>query len=303
MYSMQDALKELGVYEDGTIHPGGPFSAKVNDGDFTDEADGLLHCGKCGEAKQLKLPIPETLWDKLGESRIVFRACACRRAEAAIEEEVKREAERIDNIKKLRRRGIEDERYLKCTFESDDRREAKIRETCLNYVKKWEEVKEKNIGLAFVGDVGTGKTFYAASIANAIIDKGVAAIITTIPALHTSMSANYGENRDFILNQIRSIPLLVLDDVGVERATPAAMENTYTIINERYKAKRPLIITTNISKAEILNPTTEHEKRIYDRICEMCPAIIQPKIKRRRAISEDKRREALSILTGGDDRQ
>ena len=283
---------------DKVLHMIGADSAGVNDGDYTDEADGLLHCGKCGEAKQLKLPIPETLWDKLGETRVVFRACACRRAELHLEEEVRREAERLDNIKKLRRRGIEDEKYLECTFERDDRQEVKIRETCLKYVEKWEEVKETNIGLAFVGDVGTGKTFYAAAIANAMIDKGVAAIITTIPALHTAMIANYGENRDFILNQIRSIPLLVLDDVGVERSTPTAMENTYTIINERYKAKKPLIITTNISKAEMLNPATEHEKRIYDRIVEMCPAFIQPKLKRRHAISEGKRREALNLLMG-----
>ena len=276
----------------------GADNAGVNIGDYMDEADGLLHCKKCGEAKQLKLPIPETLWDKLGETRVVFRACACRRAELHLEEEVRREAERLDNIKKLRRRGIEDEKYLECTFERDDRQEVKIRETCLKYVEKWEEVKETNIGLAFVGDVGTGKTFYAAAIANAMIDKGVAAIITTIPALHTAMIANYGENRDFILNQIRSIPLLVLDDVGVERSTPTAMENAYTIINERYKAKKPLIITTNISKAEMLNPATEHEKRIYDRIVEMCPAFIQPKLKRRHAISEGKRREALSLLMG-----
>ncbi len=276
----------------------GAFKVTENDGDYTDEADGLLHCGKCGEAKQLKLSIPETLRDKLGETRIVYRTCACRRAEVALEEEVKREAERLDNIKKLRRRGIEDEKYLECTFDKDDRQEVKIRETCLKYVEKWEEVKETNIGLAFVGDVGTGKTFYAAAIANAMIDKGVAAIITTIPALHTAMIANYGENRDFILNQIRSIPLLVLDDVGVERSTPTAMENAYTIINERYKAKKPLIITTNISKAEMLNPATEHEKRIYDRIVEMCPAFIQPKLKRRHAISEGKRREALNLLMG-----
>ena len=284
---------------DKVLHMIGADSAGVNDGDYTDEADGLLHCGKCGEAKQLKLPIPETLWDKLGETRVVFRACACRRAELHLEEEVRREAERLDNIKKLRRRGIEDEKYLECTFERDDRQEVKIRETCLKYVEKWEKVKETNIGLAFVGDVGTGKTFYAAAIANAMIDKGVAAIITTIPALHTAMIANYGENRDFILNQIRSIPLLVLDDVGVERSTPTAMENAYTIINERYKAKKPLIITTNISKAEMLNPATEHEKRIYDRIVEMCPAFIQPKLKRRHAISEGKRREALNLLMGG----
>lgn len=277
----------------------GADSANVNDGDYVDEADGLLHCGKCGEAKQLKLAIPETLRDKLGDTRLVFRACACRRAELHLEEEVRREAERLDNIKKLRRRGIEDEKYLECTFDRDDRQEVQIRETCLKYVQKWEEVKETNIGLAFVGDVGTGKTFYAAAIANAIIDKGVAAIITTIPALHTAMIANYGENRDFILNQIRSIPLLVLDDVGVERSTPTAMENAYTIINERYKAKKPLIITTNISKAEMLNPATEHEKRIYDRIVEMCPAFIQPKLKRRHAISEGKRREALNLLMGG----
>lgn len=276
----------------------GEGSAGVNIGDYMDEADGLLHCKKCGEAKQLKLPIPETLWDKLGETRVVFRACACRRAELHLEEEVRRETERLDNIKKLRRRGIEDEKYLECTFERDDKQEAQIREICLKYVNKWDEVKEQNIGLAFVGDVGTGKTFYAAAIANAIIDKGVAAIITTIPALHTGMTANYGENRDFILNQIRSIPLLVLDDVGVERSTPTAMENAYTIINERYKAHKPLIITTNVSKAEMLNPSTEHEKRIYDRIQEMCPAFIQPKLKRRRAISEGKRREALSLLMG-----
>ena len=86
----------------------GAGSAGVNDGDYVDDATGLLHCGKCGEAKQLILAIPEALMDRLGETRVVWRACACRRAEVAREEEVKREAERLDNIKKLRRRGIED---------------------------------------------------------------------------------------------------------------------------------------------------------------------------------------------------
>lgn len=265
-------------------------------GDYTDSADGLLHCGTCKEPKQLRLTMPETIAEALGKERIVYRSCACQRARIQAEEEARQQQEAQRHIDQLRKKGLANNQYQECTFAADDQSEPKIRDMCLRYVEQRKQIIAENIGMAFVGDVGTGKTFWAAAIANALIDQGVEALMTTIPQLTAAMTADYGDDREYVLNQIRRVPFLILDDVGFERNTSFAMEKAYEIVNERYKAKKPLIITTNISKEELQNPSGIADTRIYDRLIEMCPAIVEVKGKRRRGIAESKRRVAVDIL-------
>ena len=64
--------------------------------------------------------------------------------------------------------------------------------------------------------------------------------------------------------------LLVIDDLGVERNTEYAMEQMFTVIDSRYRSKKPLIVTTNLKLEEIKNPPDLAHARIYDRILERC---------------------------------
>lgn len=64
--------------------------------------------------------------------------------------------------------------------------------------------------------------------------------------------ASYDEERrhevpEAIDDELDRWPVLVLDDFGVEQATPNAARLIYGIVNRRYNAKLPLIITTNVA--------------------------------------------------------
>ena len=271
---------------------------REQEGDYTDGTDGLLHCGTCKEPKQLRLTMPENIADALGKERIVYRSCACQRARIQAEEDAFKQQEAHRRIEQLRKKGLANSQYKECTFAADDQTEPKIRDMCLRYVEQRKKIMAENIGMALVGDVGTGKTFWAAAIANALIDQGMEALMTTIPQLTAAMTADYGDEREYVLDQIRRVPFLILDDVGFERNTSFAMEKAYEIVNERYKAKKPLIITTNMSKEELQNPSGLTDTRIFDRIIEMCPAIVEVRGKRRKGIAEGKRLVARDILFG-----
>ena len=68
--------------------------------------------------------------------------------------------------------------------------------------------------------------------------------------------------------------LLVIDDLGVERNTEYAMEQMFTVIDSRYRSKKPLIVTTNLKLEEIKNPPDLAHARIYDRILERCAPVL-----------------------------
>ena len=62
----------------------------------------------------------------------------------------------------------------------------------------------------------------------------------------------------------------MIDDLGAERETEYALEQIYTVIDERYKARKPLIVTTNLSFEQLKHPEDVEHSRIYDRIIEIC---------------------------------
>lgn len=64
--------------------------------------------------------------------------------------------------------------------------------------------------------------------------------------------------------------LLIIDDLGAERSSEYALENVFSVIDRRYRSRRPLIVTTNLPLPRIKTETDIEKRRIYDRILEMC---------------------------------
>lgn len=252
--------------------------------------DGLLYCGACHTRRQMRLDVP-----MIGE-RIVPVMCKCDIERKEAEEAQRRAAEEADRIKRLRKVGITTGDYAAMNFNADDGSDPKIGGIIRRYVEKRGEMLEKNIGLLLHGGTGGGKTFWASCIANAMIDNGVSAMITTVPALISSMSADFEANKAHVLDQIAYTRFLVLDDIGFERQTSYAAEKMFEIIDARYRAGRPLIVTTNLSLEEIKNPSSMEYKRVFDRIIEMCTPLHVSADGRRQAIAREKSSEARRIL-------
>ena len=75
---------------------------------------------------------------------------------------------------------------------------------------------------------------------------------------------------DKLITQLNRAKLLIIDDLGAERGTDFALEKVYNIVDSRYRAKKPVILTTNLTLKEMKEATDIRYSRIYDRIFEVC---------------------------------
>jgi len=109
--------------------------------------------------------------------------------------------------------------------------------------------------LLFTGDYGSGKTHLAASIANHRVENGQSALFVVVPDLLDYLRSAYAPNRpatyDERFEQVRGMEVLILDDLGTQNTTPWAAEKLYQILNYRYNAELPTVITTNQNLADM----------------------------------------------------
>lgn len=238
---------------------------------FTGE-DGLQWCAACKERVQ-------TVVEFLGIRKTVNCACACTKAKAqAIEDAKKRE-----EYERNRRICFAETNMDGWTFANDDRKNPKMSDVMRNYADKFEEFKRMGKGLLMFGDVGTGKTFFGACIANALIDKGYKVLMTNFVELAYQIEGKYNEKQVFI-DSLNRYDLLVVDDLGVERdsASGYMQEMVYNIVDSRCRAGLPFVITTNLTADQLKNPADIRHKRVYDRLLQRCVPIEMKGESRRR---------------------
>lgn len=196
-------------------------------------------------------------WDKKQEE--------LRKAQA-IAEEQEQKRQKIEAI--LGRSGIK-KRYLSRSFENfivnDVNRKAY--EIAKSYVDDWQNNRDKGEGLYFEGTCGTGKTHLAVAIAMKLINQGVPVICKTSIDLLASIKQSYERdstvNEEDIIEAYNTVDLLVIDDLGKERATEWSVPILYRIINDRYENMLPTVITTNYNTDDLidkLNASNDNEK-------------------------------------------
>lgn len=204
-------------------------------------ADGLLHCGKCGEQKECRIDVE-------GKTATVRCLCRCKL------EERKQTAEDAYRRLNEERRAKWLKGYEAMTFgNSSGNPTMYIAE---RYIDRWPDILENGLSFTFSGGVGCGKTYAAACIANELLDRGNRVWMVSTVDLLDRMFAE----ADIVRNRLATFELVVLDDFGAERDTGYAAEKMFQIIDDRMRSRLPTIITTNI---DITQPT---ENLTYQRI-------------------------------------
>lgn len=253
-------------------------TANIVEGDYLGE-DNLYYCGKCNTRKQTAITI-------FGDVRVVPCICECKAAKIKAEEEERKQREFFERVMRMRKMGFPEKAMQEWTFENDDGSNPKLTNAMKNFVEHFQTFREEGKGLLLFGTVGTGKTYLAACVANELISKGIPCLVTNFARIASELQGTF-EKQQYIDN-LKSFPLLVIDDLSAERKTEYMQEIVFNVIDARYRAKLPIIVTTNLTREELLNPADLTYQRIFSRLFEMCtPIEVAGKDRRQKVLRDD----------------
>ena len=209
--------------------------------DYINSADGLKYCGKCHTPKEAFFSAD--LQAQGFTKHPVMCKCADERRER--KEAKRREYERMSYMTMLRSEAFRDMPAAGWRFESaavTTPQLAKAR----GYAQNWDEFKKAGIGLLLFGNVGTGKSYAAGCIANALIDRLESVLFVGMSDVVNRMQGNFGTDRDHYMKSLMRPDLLILDDLGAERNTSFGKERVFDVVDKRLLTGKPMIVTTNI---------------------------------------------------------
>jgi DNA replication protein DnaC len=225
------------------------------------------------------------------ERKSFARFCKCR--EQRITESKLKFANIPEEFKSLTINSFRVDWY---TTDESRARAALAKKAAANFVKNFEKMKEIGKGLYFYSYVkGSGKTRLAASIANALVNVHQADVkFSTTTSLLSEIRRTFNPNSKVssseLIDAIKTVDVIVLDDIGTEKPTDWVNEIFYEILNERMIQKKITIFTSN-AKIEELN----HDDRIKNRIEKMAVPVYLPDESIRSFIAK-KENEALQSL-------
>lgn len=261
------------------------YRAVPRDGDYYGE-DGALHCGRCHKPREAVYD----LWAvKSGFGlRNIFEGCEPRWVVRPITcdcDEVRdSEADaKARRVRENRARCFDIKGHDSDVFDDDDGRDANASSVARSLVANFDAAHAHGQGLILSGEPGSGKTFIAACVANALLSEGRRVRFTSLMVLHSLMTSGYGDNRADVLHDLTRCDLVVLDDYGAERQTPAVIETGCQVIDAMYSAKVPMVVTTNLRMREdIFMDSTPQTGRMSSRIVERCRPVHMELSDRRR---------------------
>lgn len=136
---------------------------------------------------------------------------------------------------------------------------------CQNFCNKFHPHRQ---GIRMMGSYGCGKTHLAAAVLNQMISQGISGMFVVVPDLLAKIRQSFDthdESAKQVIEAARNVGVLILDDLGAEKPSDWVREQLYLLINARYEAELPVIITTNCDTKELVSKL---QQRIVSRIIE-----------------------------------
>lgn len=237
----------------------------LKEDEYKNEADGLIYCAKCHTPRQHRIEV-------MGKMALPFIMCQCQREAYDREQAALAQRDFLDRVSRMKSSGLQDQALYDYQFANDLGYNPEIR-YAHTYVECWADMQADNTGLLLWGDVGTGKSFFAGCIANALLEQCVPVLMTNFAKLLNALSGMYTDDRNTYIDSLNRYSLLIIDDLGVERSSTFAQEQVFHVIDSRYRSGKPLIVTTNLTLDELKHTEDTAKRRIYDRILERCVPI------------------------------
>lgn len=242
--------------------------------------DDNIYCENCDTPRTVHINIFES-------ERIVRCICKCQK-EKELEEEKKKELQaKILRIERLQSNSLMGNKYKNVKFDNtivshnDSFKQAYDR--CVKYCENIQSVLENGYGMYIYGSPGNGKTRLTACMANALIEKHIEVIFTNFFNISKEIRDTYNSNtvrtETEIINRIKNVDVLFLDDIGTESLSKNDGNNfmqdlMFQIINARYNNNKPTVFSSNYSIAE-LTLQRGLENKTVDRIRELSSAVIK----------------------------
>lgn len=233
--------------------------------EYFHESDRLIYCAECHTPRQGRYTL---------QGRVFMPPIRCKCQQKLYEQEDTRRKllEKQAEIERMKASGLQDKALYDYTFDKDNGINPEMA-YAHKYVENWEDMKANSSGLLLWGNVGTGKSFFAGCIANALLEKGVPVLMTNFSRILNTLTGMHFEDRNQFIDSLNRYSLLIIDDLGIERNSEFALEQVFNVIDSRYRSKKPLIVTTNLTLTELNNAPYVAHRRIYDRILERCTPI------------------------------
>lgn len=207
---------------------------------------------------------------------VVCAPCSAKiRAEEAEQEDARRALERKIQADRLFAESMVGSRLKSATFETWKHRKGTERmlEAAKNWASFWDAGDNNGNGLILIGPVGTGKSHLAAACVHHVLGRMRAAVFADTMQLMDRLNATYDDHKETenqVLGTLAKADLVVLDDVGARRWTESQRDRIGRVINDRYNARLPIIVTTNLD----INPLAGYVgDRSIDRLLETCDVV------------------------------
>ena len=237
-------------------------SRPLAEDEYIDKTSGLVYCKKCHTPRQTSVELGGTLFHP-------YCICQCQSEARELELAKEKQLQEQQRIARLKANGLQDASLRQFTFANDTGINPEIQKAH-SYVEHWSEMKATATGLLLWGNVGTGKSFFAGCIANALLDQGVPVLMTNFSRILNALTGMFSDDRNKYIDSLNHYSLLIIDDLGMERGTEYALEQVFNVIDARLRSNLPLIVTTNLTLDELKHPADLAHERIYSRVLERC---------------------------------
>ena len=226
----------------------------LEDDEYINQEDGLVWCRKCHTPRQIR----KEMWGKIRTLRV---PCDCQKEEWKAEKHRRKEEERLRRVDRLKE-GALGWSGLKCMcFDQDDGHNPSLMERIKNYTRTLENGQKT--GVLFWGPPGTGKTFAAACIINACLDKEVSAAMFSFRQIIMQAEGLSFEERNTFLDGLFQKKILCLDGFDLNYHTNQSLDILLDLAGRIDRAEMPVLLTTNYTLQELGHPKGKIEEYVF----------------------------------------